>query len=130
MADRKTYIVEDSDIIRQALIAALEELAEVHVVGCAEDEATAVAWLNDANHECDLVIIDIFLKAGSGLGVLTEANHLARPMTLVVLTNYATNDMRDRCLAHGASKVFDKSNQIEDLIHYCGERGENDARGR
>ncbi len=127
MTDRKTYIVEDSSLIRQALIAALEELAEVHVVGCAEDEASAVAWLNDASHECDLVIIDIFLKAGSGLGVLTEANHLPRPMTLVVLTNYATNDMRERCMALGASKVFDKSNQIEDLIDYCGERGDTPA---
>ncbi len=41
----KTYIVEDSKIIRDSLIAALEEMAPIEVVGYAEDEPTAVAWL-------------------------------------------------------------------------------------
>ena len=62
------FIVEDSPVIRENLIAALEELAPVKVVGTAEDEPTAVSWLG-GSRECDLVIIDIFLKRGSGLGV-------------------------------------------------------------
>ena len=41
----KTYIVEDSPVIRESLIATLEELVPVKVVGTAEDEATAMQWL-------------------------------------------------------------------------------------
>ena len=38
---------------------------------------------------------------------------------LVVLSNYATPDMRRKCLELGADRVFDKSNEIDALILYC-----------
>ena len=57
----------------------------------------------------DVVIVDIFLTTGSGLGVLAGMVEFASPPKRVVLTNYATADMRSRCLACGADAVFDKS---------------------
>jgi DNA-binding NarL/FixJ family response regulator len=117
----KTYIVEDSAVIRQSLIATLEELVPVQVIGTAEDELTAVQWLMSQNNICDLVIIDIFLKGGSGLGVLRAVNGLAQRYNLVVLSNYATQDIRRKCLELGADRVFDKSNEIDGLIQYCGQ---------
>jgi DNA-binding NarL/FixJ family response regulator len=123
----KAFIVEDSPVIRENLIAALEELAPVEVVGIAEDEPSAVNWLGSAEHDCDLVIIDIFLKRGSGLGVLRAASDLARPVGLVVLSNYATPDMRRKCLELGASRVFDKSNEIDALIQYCARLADGDT---
>ena len=69
----KAYIVEDSQVIRDSLIAALEEMAPIEVVGAAEDEATAVRWLGESSNAADLVIVDIFLRMGSGLGVLKAA---------------------------------------------------------
>jgi len=116
----KTYIVEDSQIIRENLIATLEELVPVEVVGTAEDESTAVQWLTLPSSHFDLVIVDIFLKGGSGLGVLRAANALPQKHQLVVLTNYATQDMRRKCLELGADRVFDKSNELDALITYCG----------
>jgi DNA-binding NarL/FixJ family response regulator len=115
----KTYIVEDSAVIRQSLIATLEELVPVEVVGTAEDELTAVQWLTGSKNNCDLVIIDIFLKGGSGLGVLRSVNGAAQRYNLVVLSNYATSDIRRKCLELGADRVFDKSNEIDGLIQYC-----------
>jgi DNA-binding NarL/FixJ family response regulator len=119
MTTLKTYIVEDSRVIRHNLIAALEELAPVEVVGTAEDQDTAVAWLADLRHECDLVIIDIFLKGGSGLGVLEAVHRMPRTPRLVVLSNYATTDMRRKCIGMGAVRVFDKSREIDDLMAFC-----------
>ena len=116
----KTYIVEDSPVIRENLIATLEELGPVQVVGTAEDEATAVHWLAEANRQVDLVIVDIFLKGGSGLGLLRAAQALPHRHKLVVLSNYATPDIRRKCLELGADQVFDKSNEIDALILYCG----------
>ena len=84
----KTYIVEDSPVIREDLIATLEELTTVRVIGCAEDEATAVQWLKRPDAKIDLLIIDIFLKGGSGLGVLRAAHGLlGNNSCLVVLSN-------------------------------------------
>jgi DNA-binding NarL/FixJ family response regulator len=114
-----TYLVEDNPVIRENLIATLEELVPVHVVGTAADEATAVGWLRDPAHPVDLVIVDIFLQSGSGLGVLRAAQGLPQRYRLVVLSNCATPAMRRSCLALGADQVFDKSNDIEALIAYC-----------
>jgi DNA-binding NarL/FixJ family response regulator len=127
----KTYIVEDSRVIRENLIATLEELVPVEVVGTAEDEATAVTWLGTPGHDVDLLIVDIFLKAGSGLGVLRAANEGPPQRSMVVLSNYATQDMRRKCLDLGADRVFDKSTEIDALIAYCGSlsSGKADASG-
>lgn len=119
MTALKTYIVEDSPVIRENLVAALEEMTPVTVVGTAEDETSARHWLEDSNDECDLVIIDIFLRKGSGLGVLQGLARTPRHCKRVVLSNFATPDMRRKCLALGAHQVFDKSNEIDALIGYC-----------
>jgi DNA-binding NarL/FixJ family response regulator len=116
----KIYIVEDSPLIREGLIATLEELLPVQVVGTAEDETTALQWLAQPNHDTDLLIVDIFLKGGSGLGVLRVVQGLPQRRKVVVLSNYATPEMRRKCLDLGADRVFDKSHEIDDLIQYCG----------
>lgn len=119
MATLRTYIVEDSPVIRENLVATLEELVPVKVVGFAEDEATAVQWFREPGHNCHLGIVDIFLKKGSGLGVLQALRGAHAGLKLVVLSNYATADMRRKCMELGADKVFDKSNEIDALIRYC-----------
>jgi DNA-binding NarL/FixJ family response regulator len=119
MSALRTYIVEDSPVIRENLVAALEEMTPVSVVGTAEDEATAREWLESGDGDCDLVIIDIFLRKGSGLGVLQGLAQTKRDCKRVVLSNFATPDMRRKCLDLGAHKVFDKSNEIDALIGYC-----------
>ena len=43
----KTFIVEDSKVVCDNLTSALEALVQVKVVGVAEDELGAVAWLAD-----------------------------------------------------------------------------------
>ncbi|WP_394787264.1 response regulator transcription factor [Rhodoferax sp.] len=121
MSQLRTFIVEDSPVIRESLIATLEELVPVKVIGTAEDETHAVEWLTEPKNHADLVIVDIFLKAGSGLGVLRAVHAMAEHRNLVVLSNYATKDMRRKCLELGAHKVFDKSNEIDALIQYCSE---------
>ena len=113
------YVVEDNVIVLESLIAALEELAPVHVVGTAADESVAVEWLRAAGGRCDLVVIDIFLRTGSGLGVIAAARRERPGTALVVLSNYATDEMQARCLASGADRVFDKSRDIDQLVAYC-----------
>src|ERR1035438_3476800 len=93
----KTFIVEDSSVVRENLIAALEENAPIEVVGVAEDESSALAWLLGTDHACDLVIVDIFLRAGTGLGVLKGLGGLAPRTRRVVLSNHATPDIRVKC---------------------------------
>ena len=114
-----TYIVEDSVTIRDNLIATLEEIAPVKVVGFAETETEASLWLSSNGGDWQLAIVDLFLKEGSGLGVLKGCQSRQHHQKVVVLTNYATDDVRKRCTTLGADAVFDKSNEIEALVDYC-----------
>eukprot|EP01035_Chromulina_nebulosa_P049033 gene49033-biopygen34322 len=66
----QTYVVEDNLTIRENLIGTLEELACAAVVGFAETESGARDWLQAHTGDWDLAIVDLFLKQGSGLGVL------------------------------------------------------------
>jgi len=118
MTKLKAFIVEDSPVMRESLTAALEELAPVEVIASADSEGAALAWLR-ADNSSDLLLVDVFLRAGSGLSVLGEAVALGRPRWLVVVTNYATAEMRAECLKLGANRVFDKSHDIEALVAYC-----------
>lgn len=113
------YLVEDNVHVLESLIAALEELAPIHVVGTAADEGVAVDWLRADGERCDLVIVDIFLRSGSGMGVIAAARRRRPEAALVVLSNYATDEMRSRCLASGADRVFDKSRDIDQLVAFC-----------
>ena len=115
----RTFIVEDSPVIRQNLIAALEEMAPVTVVGHAEDAAGALNWIAGHGPECDLLIVDIFLRSSSGTEVLRQLSGQPTAPARVVLTNYATPEIRRQCMALGAARVFDKSSDIEQLIDYC-----------
>ena len=76
------------------------------------------APVDPAHGQWDLVIVDLFLKQGSGLGVLEACQDRGRGQRVVVLSNYATADMRKRCAQLGADAVFDKSNEIDALVDY------------
>jgi DNA-binding NarL/FixJ family response regulator len=115
----RAFIVEDNPVILDNLTATLEEVAGVRVVGSAADEQTALRWLREHPSAMDIVIVDIFLKSGTGLEVLRQLRDSGLQAHRVVLTNYATAEIDKRCRALGASRVFDKSSQLEELIAYC-----------
>lgn len=115
----RTYIVEDNATIRENLIDTLEELTCVKATGFAETESDGCAWLRDNSGQWDLAIVDLFLRQGSGLGVLEACRNRRPGQRVVVLSNYATTDMRRRCTQLGADAVFDKSNEIDALVDFC-----------
>lgn len=121
----KTYIVEDNATIRENLIGTLEELASVEAVGVAETEDDGKSWLTANSSQWDLAIVDLFLRQGSGLGVLAACRARKPHQRVVVLSNYATPDVRMRCAHLGVDAVFDKSNEIDALLDYC--KAQSDA---
>ncbi|KQW42279.1 MULTISPECIES: response regulator transcription factor [unclassified Roseateles] len=120
MTALRAFIVENSPVIRENLAGTLEELANVEVIGSAGDEESAVHWMSRPGaRKADVVIVDVFLNSGSGLGVLRAAQRLGVAARRIVLTNYATDEVRRRCAMLGAERVFDKCRQLEELISYC-----------
>jgi DNA-binding NarL/FixJ family response regulator len=108
----RVVIVEDSPIIRARLAEALAEIPNVAVVGHAETEAEAITILGDAGW--DAAVLDLQLKKGTGLGVLKAVGHDRRPAhaKIIVFTNYAFPQYKDRSLKLGADYFFDKSREF------------------
>ena len=113
----RVFLIEDSPVILESLAPAMEEMAPVKVVGFADDEPSASAWIASHSEDVDLLVIDVFLRRGSGLDVLRKASQVTNACK-VVLSNYATPEMRRKCLELGAERVFNKSNDIEALIRF------------
>ncbi len=114
-----TFIVEDNPTIRENLIPTLEDLANAEVAGFAESEADAIDWLASHRDDWHLAVVDLFLKQGSGLGVLAACRQRGDQQRVVVLSNYATPEMRNRCAELGADAVFDKSNELDAFFDFC-----------
>ena len=112
-------LVEDSRTIRDTLVPALRELGHTQVVAWATTSKEAANALAAWHGQWELIIVDLFLAAGSGLDVLKQVQAREPGQHAIVLSNYATQDMRRKCLALGAARVFDKSTEIEALIDYC-----------
>ena len=115
----RTFFVEDNATIRQNLIETLLELADIEPVGFAETEAEGSAWLTHPDNVWDLAIVDLFLRQGSGLGVVAATQKRPSDQHVVVLSNYATDEVRQRCKDLGVDAIFDKSNEIDGLLDFC-----------
>lgn len=118
-AVRRAYIVEDNAVIRRNLEETLTELAGVQTVGYSETEQGACIWLAQHPADWQLLIVDLFLMQGSGLGVLRRCVERTDGQRVVVLSNYATAEIRQRCMSDGADAVFDKSTELDQFLAYC-----------
>ncbi len=112
-------LIEDSVLLKNLLGSMLEEMDEVSFRGSAEGEREA---LDKLEHDpVDLVIVDIELKQGSGIGVLSallaDPDRYGNPLK-VVLSNYAHATMQQRCERLGANAFFDKSLNVGDMFSY------------
>lgn len=127
MPSRHAFLVEDNPTIRENLIPTLAEIADVEVVATAEGQREAVKWLCRNRAQADMVILDLFLAEGSGIGVLVEVAREQVGLPIIVLTNYATADIRERCRALGAVALFDKSRELDGFLAFCAHVGGGDA---
>lgn len=115
----RIVVIEDSPLLRQALGEVLAELAGVQVVGDAEDERSALELLQC--QQPDLAVVDLQLRAGSGLGILRALSRhperFGRPRA-VVLSNHGQALVREHCFALGAEGFFDKSTELGEFLAY------------
>ena len=114
-----TYLVEDNPIVLSSLIEALRELTNLEIIAYSATQTEASQWLQTQNGNWHLAIVDLFLKEGTGLGVLAACRSRKPHQKMVILTNYATPEIRERSMALGADAVFDKSTELDRLMSFC-----------
>ncbi|HOI28681.1 MAG TPA: response regulator transcription factor [Melioribacteraceae bacterium] len=111
---KKILLVDDSPEIVTSLIRWLNLLQNFEIIGVAETEASAVQLFND--NLPDIVILDINLKKGTGLDVLSEIKRKSPETKVIILTNYSIDIFKKTSIGFGADYFYDKTNDIEQLI--------------
>tara|TARA_R110001606_G_scaffold361754_3_gene514972 strand:- start:32954 stop:33343 length:390 start_codon:yes stop_codon:yes gene_type:complete len=112
-------LVEDSPIIRQVVLESLTSTENIEIVGFVDSQTKAIEDLQ--RYKPDLVIIDLELIEGNGLGVLKELEHEPEKFGCpkkVVFTNHTSPLLKRKCQALNIEGFFDKSYQLDDLLDY------------
>jgi DNA-binding NarL/FixJ family response regulator len=109
----RVFVVEDSELIRERLLSMLGGMSGVEVVGSSETASDAIDGILAVRP--DVVVLDIKLKASSGVEVLRTIKRRMAAVAVIMLTNYATEEFRKKCLEVGAEHFLDKTNEFERL---------------
>ena len=115
----RVYLVEDDDLMKQHLVQSLSSEISIEWVGVAETEVEAKDWLKRNPTGWDIMIVDLYLREGTGAGVLRQCQQHAANQDVVVMTNHPISSLVTHCRLLGANAVFDKSTELSDLIAYC-----------
>ena len=103
------FLVEDLRQVEGALTDYLAGLGDFHVVATARTEAEANHWLQEHPGQWDALVLDLVLDQGSGMNVISRARQQPRAGKIAVFSGYASEGIRQHCIALGADAVFDKA---------------------
>src|SRR5581483_949712 len=102
-SERRILLIEDSAVLTRRLVDLLSEPGRVEVAAQASTQSEALLRLQEAAF--DVLVVDIELAEGNGVAVIRHARQMYPPQAqplIVVLTNYASDFVRDHCFAAGA----------------------------
>jgi two-component system, OmpR family, response regulator len=114
--ERRILLIEDSEALSRRLVELLSEPGRLAVAAQAATQTEALSRLQESLY--DVLVVDIELAEGNGVAVIREARRLYPPDSqplIVVLTNYASDFVRDHCFAAGADYFLDKMRDIASL---------------
>jgi CheY-like chemotaxis protein len=112
----RILLIEDSELLRSRLSHMLTEPGRMRVVASAASEADARRKID--SDEYDVLLVDVELNQGSGIGAIRHARAVypepRRPL-IIVLTNYPLPAVRNRCIDAGADYFLDKMRQFQEV---------------
>jgi DNA-binding NarL/FixJ family response regulator len=110
----RVLVVEDHNVVRQGLVALLNMVEGIQVVGEAADGEEAIAQFR--KHHPDVTLIDLRLPKLGGVEVIQRVRANASQARFVVLTTYDGDEDIYRALKSGAKAYLLKGMTTEELI--------------
>jgi len=102
--ERGILVVDDSALVRQQLSQLLA--GPGRVVSLANDVTSAIEWLID--NPCSVVLTDLRLPDLSGIDLIGLVHDCKLPVTVIVMTGYATAETAVEAMKHGAFDFISK----------------------
>jgi two-component system NtrC family response regulator len=114
--ERRILVVDDSELICQQLSQLLAD--PQRQITIATDGTAALEWL--VEHPCSLVLTDLRLPGISGLDLIREIRDRELPVTVIVMTGFATVESAVEAMKLGAYDLIQKpidTIRLEVLVH-------------
>ena len=111
----RVFVVEDCPNVLDSLLVFLHIPGQVEIIGLADTEEEAVVAILAGS--IDAVIVDLNLREGSGLAVIEKVRRaqLTPQPRIIVFTNHAAPEIKQRALQIGADYFLDKSAEQDSL---------------
>ena len=100
-------VIEDSPVYLTAIESAIADMPQAVLVGTAETPEEGIHLVERT--EPDLVMVDLFLKQGTGVEVLQHCRSQKREIMIAVMTNAPSPELERHCRALGAAGFHDKA---------------------
>ncbi|MBP6097644.1 MAG: EAL domain-containing protein [Methyloversatilis sp.] len=107
----KLVIVDDSELIRNQLVAVIKQEPRIEIAGQAAEEEEAVRLIMATAP--DAVLLDLSLAPGSGVRVLERIRAAGSGARVLILTNSTGSGLRQMCKQLGANGFFDKTRELD-----------------
>jgi DNA-binding NarL/FixJ family response regulator len=109
----RVMIVDDHPVVRHGLRSLLDGHADIEVVGEAEDGAEVLPSLG--KEEVDVLLMDIKMKAKSGLDIARQVRRSFPEVKVIILTTYNDESYLHQALEAGVHGFLLKSVSHETL---------------
>lgn len=110
----RVLITDDHSIVREGLTLILETTDDIEVVGEAADGAEALRQV--AEHEPDVVLMDLRMPGMDGLTAIEHLQRAYPQVAIVILTTYNEDDLMLRGLQAGAKGFLLKDTPRDTLL--------------
>ncbi len=107
----RVLLVEDSAVLADRLSELLNHVPGVTLVDKVDTESAAVGVVR--SQSIDVMILDLHLRQGTGLGVLRSLADEPHGAVAIVLTNYALPQYRRAASDLGVRYFLDKAREFE-----------------
>ncbi len=107
----KVFVADSSDLVRRRLVKLLSEFPGIKTVGEAHDAQEALRAIFETRP--DVVTLDIEMRGGSGIDVLSQIKQGEQAPIVIVLTNQVSPPYRKRCFDAGADFFLDKATDLK-----------------
>ena len=107
----RVLVADDHEIVRKGLCTLLGSQPGWEIAAEARDGREAVKLAKECKP--DVAVLDISMPGGSGLEVLEAAKREQPAPIVMMLTNLAYEQYREKCRQLGADYFFDKSTEFQ-----------------
>jgi len=111
----RVVVADDHRLVRAGIVALLEDIPDVEVVGEASDGTQALTIVSELKP--DVLFLDLAMPGMSGLEALARIRELLLPLKVIVLSMHDSAEHVHRALKDGAAGYLLKDVLPEELGH-------------